>query len=147
MQWEFSVRTSSLRTEIRSQDLLKRKQPFSPLGSYVLCCFTDENPMHRSVVCSITIIINNNNITAIIIVVSADSRISQSVQRKGFRLNVWISIPGEGNNCLFSTISRPVLRPGQFLIQWVPRPKRLRREIDHSSASSAPPPTSSLHSA
>jgi hypothetical protein len=40
-------------------------------------------------------------------------------------------ITGKGKMFLFSTASRPVLRPTQLPIQWVPGIKRPKREADH----------------
>jgi hypothetical protein len=81
---------------------------------------------------------------------------------EGFhRLDGRGSNPGRGKIFLFSTTSRPALRPTQPPIQWVPRPicaevKRPGREADHSPPSNgevknggATPPlphTSSWHS-
>jgi hypothetical protein len=54
----------------------------------------------------------------------------------------WSSIPSRIKNSLFSTLSRPVLRPTQPPIQWVlgalsPGVKRPVRQSDHSPLTSA----------
>jgi hypothetical protein len=54
----------------------------------------------------------------------------------GYGLNAGASIPGRSKG-LFSTASRPSLKPAQIPIQWVPGVKRPRLEADQSLASSA----------
>jgi hypothetical protein len=69
---------------------------------------------------------------------SCDSSVGKAT---GYGQDVWCSTPGRGKNFLFSTASRPALRPTQPPLQYVlrvnsPELKRPGREADRSPSSS-----------